>query len=96
MNALLGESRGGPAVDYSLAPARAEDLSGVCPAYIQVGELDILRDEAIAYLVRLSQAKVSTEFHLRQGLPHAFERLAPEIAASRWALEDRNRALRAI
>jgi acetyl esterase/lipase len=39
----------------------ADDLSGLPPTYIEVGTLDILRDEDIAYACRLLRAGVSTE-----------------------------------
>ena len=34
-------------VDPSAAPGRLEDAAGLPPAYIEVGQLDIFRDEAI-------------------------------------------------
>ncbi len=47
--ALLGDAVGGPDVPAAAAPARATDLSGVAPAYVEVGMLDIFRDEDIDY-----------------------------------------------
>ncbi|WP_245627461.1 alpha/beta hydrolase [Actinomadura oligospora] len=52
------------------APARAEDLSGLPPAYISAAELDPLRDEALIYGTRLLQAGVSTELHVFAGTFH--------------------------
>lgn len=52
------------------APARAEDLSGLPPAYISAAELDPLRDEALVYGTRLLQAGVSTELHVFPGTFH--------------------------
>ncbi|MEV5576558.1 alpha/beta hydrolase [Spirillospora sp. NPDC052269] len=52
------------------APARAEDLSGLPPAYITAAEFDPLRDEAILYGTRLLQAGVSTELHVFPGAFH--------------------------
>jgi len=62
--------RGGPDVSHYAAPARAQDLTGLPPAYVCVSEFDPLRDEAIAYAQRLVQAGVPTELHLVPGTFH--------------------------
>ncbi|WP_198168358.1 alpha/beta hydrolase fold domain-containing protein [Herbidospora yilanensis] len=41
------------------APARLEDATGLPPACIEVGRLDVLRDEDLAYAANLSRAGVS-------------------------------------
>jgi acetyl esterase/lipase len=90
--ALLGA---GPqhASPYAV-PARAQDLTNLPPTFIDVGDLDIFRDEDIAYAQRLIEAGVSTELHLYPGRPHAFEVLAPDAAVSRLAIAARVRRLR--
>ncbi|MCU1499915.1 MAG: alpha/beta hydrolase, partial [Acidimicrobiales bacterium] len=45
--AYLGQEPGGDDVPAYAAPARAEDLSGLPPAWIGVGTLDVFRDEDI-------------------------------------------------
>jgi acetyl esterase/lipase len=45
------------------APGRAQDLSNLPPAFIQVGGLDPLRDEGIEYALRLLAAGVSVELY---------------------------------
>ncbi|MRK02600.1 alpha/beta hydrolase fold domain-containing protein [Aeromicrobium sp. S22] len=92
-SALLGEAIGTEDVSELAAPARAKDLSGVAPAYLDVGELDIFRDETINYARLLSACGVSVELHVHPGAPHAFEGLAPGAAVSQRVLEDRNWAL---
>jgi acetyl esterase/lipase len=92
-SALLGDLLGTAAVPSSAAPARAETLTGLAPAYIEVGELDIFRDESIAYAARLAQAGIPTELHVHPGAPHAFERVAPASTVAQRAMADRLRVL---
>ncbi|MFD0660540.1 alpha/beta hydrolase [Thermocatellispora tengchongensis] len=47
------------------------------PAYIDVGELEVFRDECAEYALRLTAAGVSTEFHLYPGAFHGFDGLIP-------------------
>jgi acetyl esterase/lipase len=78
---------GGKEADQYAAPARAKDLSGLPPAFIDVGELDMFRDEDIDFAKRLAEAGVRVEFHLWPGAYHASEIFAPEAQLSRtiWA-----------
>jgi acetyl esterase/lipase len=91
--ALLGDAAGTDAVSPFAAPARASDLSGLPDTYIDVGDLDIFRDEDITYARRLSDAGVPTELHLHPGCPHAFEALARGADVSQRAINDRLRRL---
>lgn len=92
-NALLGEQFGGETVSPVAAPARLTALQGLAPAYIDVGDLDIFRDENILYALRLAQAGVSTELHVYPGAPHAFEVLAPNSRLAERAMSNRKKAL---
>jgi len=68
----LGEQyqRGADNVPYHAAPARAEDLSNLPPAYVSTMEFDPLRDEGILYALKLMQAGVQTELHSFPGTFH--------------------------
>jgi acetyl esterase/lipase len=90
--ALLGEAVGGTVSPYAAA-ARLDDFTGLPPAYIEVGELDIFRDESISYAQRLLRAGISAELHVHPSVPHAFEALVPHAGISRRAVADRHRAL---
>lgn len=74
--------------DAYAAPARAEDVSGLPPTFIDVGELDLFRDEDVTFALRLMQAGVPTELHVHPGAYHASEGFAPAAALSEriWAL----------
>ncbi|MCW2881403.1 MAG: Lipase LipH [Sphaerisporangium sp.] len=78
---------GGEKPDQYAAPASAEDLSGLPPAFIDVGTVDLFRDEDIAFAQRLMQAGIPTELHVNPGSYHASETFAPEAALSKriWA-----------
>lgn len=91
---LAGTERS--AVPLSAAPARAglDDLAGLPPAYIDVGEVDLFRDEDIAYAARLMQAGVACELHVTPGAFHASESYHPTAASSQRILGYRKDALR--
>ncbi|GAA3446659.1 alpha/beta hydrolase [Planomonospora venezuelensis] len=91
---LLGERTGTDDVPPYAAPARATDLSGLPPAYVDVGELEVFRDECTEYALRLVQAGVSTEFHLYPGAFHAFDGMVPGAEISRRAAAERLAVLR--
>jgi acetyl esterase/lipase len=95
-SALLGDAIGGPDVASYAAPARAQNLAGLAPAYIEVGELDIFRDEDVEYARRLTAAGVSAELHVHPGAPHGFDRFAADSAVVTRAVADRYRVLRAL
>lgn len=93
-SALLGDAVGGPDVPAVAAPARAEDVSESPATYVEVGELDILRDESIDYARRIAAAGTSVELHVHPGCPHGFERVSSEVDVVRRSRADRIRALR--
>ncbi|KAF4993160.1 hypothetical protein FGRMN_6645 [Fusarium graminum] len=60
------------AVSYAI-PARATSLKGLPSTYIDVGSLDLFRDDNLGYAKRLLDDNVEVEFHLWPGLPHGFD-----------------------
>jgi acetyl esterase/lipase len=94
--ALLGDAAGGPDVPPTAAPARLEDANGLPPAYIDVGQIDVFRDEDMAYATKLSRAGVPVEFHLHPGAPHEFDSIAFDSDVARRAIADRVRVLKSI
>jgi acetyl esterase/lipase len=79
----LGPLYGTDRVPAYAAPARAEDLTGLPPAFVAVGSVDGFRDEDIDYAMRLNQAGVPAELHVYPGAPHGFKRLADTGVARR-------------
>ena len=94
--ALLGDAAGGPEVPATAAPGRLEDATGLPPAYLEVGQIDVFRDEDLAYATTLSRAGVPAELHLHPGVPHEFDSIAFDSDVARRAFADRVRALRSI
>lgn len=80
----LGEGANGETSPYA-APARAEDLSGLPPAYVSTCEYDPLRDEGIIYALRLLQAGVSVELHQFAGTFHGSTILPAEVSRRQQA-----------
>ena len=80
--------------DPYAAPARADDVTGLPPTFIDVGELDLFRDEDITFAMRLLQAGVPTELHVYPGAYHASEVFAPIAALSQRIVATRLDALR--
>ncbi|MGW3111481.1 alpha/beta hydrolase [Streptomyces sp. NPDC001091] len=81
-NALLGERRGGPDVSPYAAPARATDLSGLPPAFLDVGSAETFRDEVVEYASRIWRCGGVAELHVWPGGFHGFDAFAPEAALS--------------
>ncbi|WP_329560439.1 alpha/beta hydrolase [Kitasatospora sp. NBC_01266] len=76
---------GSATADPYAAPARAEDLTGLPPAYLEICQADALRDEALEYGRRLMTADVHTELHVVPGAFHLFEGYAPDTRLARRA-----------
>lgn len=89
----LAGSNGNPVSIYA-APARATDLTNLPPAYLCIGEEDLLRDENIEYATRLMQAGVPTELHVYPGAFHGFDRYAPDAQVSKRAVSEYVAALK--
>ena len=83
---FLGDAIGSDNVSPYASPTRAVDLAGLPATFIDVGELDIFRDESLDYASRLVSAGVSVEFHLYPGAPHGFEMFGfgTQIATNAW------------
>lgn len=77
-SAYLGDADPNRAV-----PARHEDLSGLPPAWIGVGTLDLFHDEDVTYVKRLRDAGVPCELDIVDGAFHGFDQLAAKSSVSR-------------
>ena len=91
----LGRRPGSADVSPYAAPARREDLSGLPPAWIGVGTLDLFHDEDLEYARRLESAGVPCEVHIVEGAFHGFDAVLRKAAVTRAFWEEQARALRA-
>ncbi|WP_443033062.1 alpha/beta hydrolase [Streptomyces sp. A1-5] len=94
--ALLGDRYGAADLPPYAAPARATELSGLPPAYVEVGSAETFRDEAVAYAQAIWRSGGEAELHVWAGACHGFDTLAPRAALSQDALDARTRWLRRI
>lgn len=76
-SAYLGDADRAVAV-----PARREDLSGLPPAWIGVGALDLFHDEDLAYAARLEAAGVPCRVEVVEGAFHGFDAVVPKAEVS--------------
>ena len=79
----LGREPGSPDVSPYAAPARRADLTGLPPAWVGVGTLDLFHDEDVRYAERLREAGVPCELEIVPGAFHGFDAVLPGRAVSR-------------
>ncbi|KAL1864818.1 hypothetical protein Plec18167_009650 [Paecilomyces lecythidis] len=91
---VLGAERGNPDVDELSSPARSVDLSGLPPAYIDVGECEVFRDEAVAYASQLWKYGGTAELHVWPGSYHGAFLLEADVPVSQSALNAQKDFLR--
>ena len=60
------------------APARRQDLSGLPPAWVGVGELDLFFEEDVEYVRRLEEAGVRATFVSVPGMYHGADAIAAD------------------
>ncbi|HEY1738006.1 MAG TPA: alpha/beta hydrolase [Acidimicrobiia bacterium] len=83
--AYLGELYGTDAVPIYAAAARADDLSGLPPAFVIAGGADGFRDENVLYATALAHAGVPTDLCVIAGAPHGAQMFLGTTPARRWA-----------
>jgi acetyl esterase/lipase len=79
----LGAEPGSASVPPGAVPARRDDLAGLPPAWIGVGDLELFREEGVAYATRLREAGVTVELDVVPGAVHGFEVWAPDTTLAR-------------
>ncbi|WP_218611119.1 alpha/beta hydrolase [Pseudonocardia sp. KRD291] len=90
----LGAEPGSAEVSPYAAPARREDLTGLPPAWIGVGSLDLFHGEDVEYARRLEAAGVACELRVVPGAFHGFDGVFPRADVTLGFRLDQVRALR--
>jgi acetyl esterase len=72
-NSLRGDYKANDARKGWFSPSLADDLAGLPPAWIGVGNLDLFFDEDLDYARRLVGAGVPVELHTYPGAFHGFD-----------------------
>ena len=78
-------------------PARREDLAGLPPAWVGVGDLDLFLDEDVAYARRLEAAGVPCELLVVPGMWHGADSIMPSAgprggSATPWSMPSPGRS----
>jgi acetyl esterase/lipase len=90
----LAAEPGSAGVSPYAAPARRDDLRGLPPTWIGVGDLDLFHDEDVEYARRLSAAGVPCELEVVAGAFHGFDATSPRATVSQAFWESQAAALR--
>ncbi|MEV0890706.1 alpha/beta hydrolase [Promicromonospora sp. NPDC050262] len=93
-NYYLGDRRGTDDITVYESAARADDLTGLPPTYVEVGSAEVFRDEDVAFASRIWASGGTAELHVWPGGYHLFELLAPDAELSRAARQARGRWVR--
>ncbi|UZN03105.1 alpha/beta hydrolase [Cellulomonas sp. S1-8] len=91
--AYLGDAAGGPSTPAYASAARAAQLDGLPPAYVDVGSAETFRDECVRYAARIWTDGGDAELHVWPGGCHGFDGLVPDAPVSRDARTARARWL---
>lgn len=69
---MLGVEAGSADVKEEMVPARVRDYSGLPPAFISVGALDLFLEEDMEYVRRLTREGIPAELYVIPGAYHGF------------------------
>jgi acetyl esterase/lipase len=81
--AYLGVDPGAEHVPAYAVPARRQDLRGLPPAWIGVGDIDLFCDEDRDYAERLRAAEVAVTLDMVPGAPHGITSWASDTLITR-------------
>ncbi|HEY5153302.1 MAG TPA: alpha/beta hydrolase [Acidimicrobiales bacterium] len=94
-SAYLGRPPAAGEAPLYAAPARTEDLTGLPPAWVGVGELDLFHAEDVRYADRLRSSGVACDLHVEPGMYHGADALRAKAPTSMRFRDLMTAALRA-
>ncbi|KAL4809789.1 Alpha/Beta hydrolase protein [Aspergillus unguis] len=92
-SAYLGDLYKSNKVTPYAAAGRVEDVRGLAPLYLDCGQLDMFIHEGLVHVQKFIAANIPVEFHIYDGVPHAFQRFAPASKVARQAVANRLAAM---
>lgn len=75
----LGQAPGLADVPPYAVPARRTDLTGLPPAWLSTGDIELFYEEITSYAERLRSAGVPAQLEIVEGAPHAIELWAFDV-----------------
>ena len=88
----------GTGVDDSMlpyaSPSRAQDVSGLPPTYVCVGDIDLFYKESCSFVEQLQASSVTAELDVYPGAYHAFQVVMAEAKVSQKCLKKLDDVLR--
>lgn len=87
-SSYLGHAPGQTDEPPYAVPARRENVSGLPPTWIAVGDIELFYDEACEYAKRLQEAGVVCELYVMPMAPHGFESFVPNAPITRALYHD--------
>ncbi|KAI1315969.1 alpha/beta hydrolase domain protein [Xylariaceae sp. FL0255] len=80
--AVLGHQYGSENVSSWVVPGRAQDVSGLPRIYLDVGSVDLFREQCVGFTSRVWRVGGDLALHVWPGAFHGFDTLAPSAALS--------------
>lgn len=83
----VGSAPGADVVPPYAVPSRRTDLTGLPPAWLYAGDIELFHDEIVAYAERLRAAGVPVGFETVTGAAHGFENWASDTILAQGLIE---------
>ncbi|KAJ4991975.1 hypothetical protein SVAN01_02570 [Stagonosporopsis vannaccii] len=93
---VLGEEKGDADKDGVRVPGRAGNLADLPPVFIDIGDCESMRDQAVAFASRIWRDGGSAELHVWPGVYHGGAMFEPDVPVSRDMIRAQKAFLRRV